>query len=74
MRYDVNPDGTIANGRVFFDITRIVPGDDAWDGIKVDQRGNVYAAGPAGIYVLSPAGEAPRHDHPARARGQLRLG
>ncbi len=57
MRYDVNPDGTIANGKLFFDITRSVPGDDAWDGIKVDREGNVYAAGPAGIYVLSPAGK-----------------
>ncbi len=57
MRYDVQPDGTIANGRVFYDITRTSPGDDAWDGIKVDQRGNVYAAGPEGIYVLSPEGK-----------------
>jgi gluconolactonase len=57
MRYDVAADGSIANGKVFFDITRSVPGDDAWDGIKVDQRGNVYAAGPAGIYVLSPEGK-----------------
>ncbi len=57
MRYDVQADGTIANGRVFFDITRTVPGDDAWDGIKVDRDGNVYAAGPEGIYVLSPAGK-----------------
>lgn len=56
MRYDVNADGTVANGRVFLDITRSVAGDDAWDGLKVDQRGNVYAAGPAGIYVLSPEG------------------
>lgn len=56
MAYDVRPDGTLANGQVFFDITTSEPGDDAWDGIKVDQRGNVYAAGPRGIYVLSPAG------------------
>jgi gluconolactonase len=56
MRYDVLADGTIANGRVFFDITRTVPGDEAWDGLKVDQRGNVYAAGPAGVYILSPEG------------------
>ena len=56
MRYDVRPDGTLENGRVFFDITTSEPGDDAWDGIKVDERGNVYAAGPRGIYVLDPAG------------------
>ncbi len=56
MRYEVAPDGTLANGRVFFDITRTVPGDDAWDGLKVDARGNLYAAGPEGIYVLNPNG------------------
>jgi gluconolactonase len=55
MRYEVTPDGLLADGRVFFDITRKVPGDDAWDGIKVDAHGNVYAAGPEGIYVLSPS-------------------
>jgi gluconolactonase len=53
MRYEVSPDGSISNGRVFYDITRTVPGDDAWDGLKVDQRGNLYAAGPAGIYVAN---------------------
>jgi gluconolactonase len=57
MRYDVQPDGTLANGRVFFDITRTVPGDDAWDGLKVDQEGNLYAAGPEGIYILTPEGK-----------------
>ncbi len=56
MRYEVVEDGRLANGRVFFDITRSVPGDDAWDGIKVDRQGNVYAAGPEGIYVLSASG------------------
>ena len=57
MAYDVRPDGTLENGRVFFDITTTEPGEDAWDGIKVDGRGNVYAAGPRGIYVLNPAGK-----------------
>ncbi len=57
MAYDVRPDGTLHKGRVFFDITRSEPGDDCWDGVKVDRDGNVYAAGPSGIYVLSPAGK-----------------
>lgn len=56
QRYPVRPDGTLGPGEVFFDLTRAVPGEDAWDGIKVDQRGHVYAAGPEGIYVLDPAG------------------
>lgn len=56
MRYAVQPDGTLANGRVFADLTR-VPGDQAFDGLKVDQKGNVYAAGPGGLLVFSPAGQ-----------------
>lgn len=55
MRYEVRPDGSLANGRVFYDATS-APGDEAWDGIKVDELGNLYAAGPGGIFVLSPEG------------------
>ena len=67
MRYPVRSDGSTGPGQVFFDITRTVPGDLAWDGLKVDRDGNVYAAGPEGIYVLSAAGKhlgtirAPEH-------------
>jgi gluconolactonase len=57
MAYDVVPDGTLSGGRVFYDITASEPGDDAWDGLKVDQQGNLFAAGPRGIYVLSPSGK-----------------
>jgi gluconolactonase len=57
MAYDVRADGGFENGRVFYDITRSEPGEDCWDGIKVDALGNVYAAGPRGVYVLSPAGK-----------------
>ncbi len=56
MRYDVRPDGTLANGTVFFDMT-FVPGETALDGMKVDQQGNVYVCGPGGIWVLSPEGK-----------------
>ena len=33
------------------------PGEDAIDGIKVDEAGNLYVCGPGGIWVLSPDGE-----------------
>ena len=56
MRYEVRPDGTLANGIVFLDATA-EPGEQAWDGLKVDQRGNVYAAGPGGVWIISPAGK-----------------
>jgi gluconolactonase len=55
MRYEVVPGG-LANGTVFLDLTRI-PGEQAFDGLKVDQKGNVYAAGPGGLLVISPAGQ-----------------
>jgi gluconolactonase len=56
MRYEVNPDGTLSNGKVFYDMTN-APGDDAIDGIKVDQQGNVYVSGPGGLWILSPSGK-----------------
>jgi len=53
MVYDVKADGTLANGRKFFDATK-VPGDGVPDGMKVDHAGNIYATGPAGIMIFSP--------------------
>lgn len=68
MCYEVQANGTLRNGKVFFDLTN-APGEDAIDGIKVDQSGNVYVSGPGGLWVLSPLGEhlgtinAPQHVH-----------
>jgi gluconolactonase len=56
MRYEVDGDGSLTNGEVFADLTD-APGDDAIDGLKVDEAGNVYACGPGGIWVLSPEGD-----------------
>jgi gluconolactonase len=49
LRYDVQPDGTIANRRVFVEMSS--------DGIKADQRGNVWGAGPDGVRVFSSEGK-----------------
>jgi gluconolactonase len=56
MRYDVSPDGHLANGRVFYDATSSTE-DGSPDGLKVDQKGNVYSAGPGGVWVFSPEGK-----------------
>ncbi len=56
LRYDVNPDCTLSNGTLFFDMTE-APGDDALDGMKVDQNGNVYSTGPGGLWIISPEGK-----------------
>lgn len=56
MRYDVNPDGSVKNGRVFYDATsETAPGLP--DGMKVDSKGNLYCAGPGGLWVFSPEGK-----------------
>ena len=56
MAYDVTADGRLANGRKFFDATKI-PGDGVPDGMKVDSAGNIYATGPAGIMIFSQQGK-----------------
>jgi gluconolactonase len=67
-RYEVNPDATVKSGSIFFDMTG-EPGDDAIDGIKVDERGNLYVSGPGGLWIISAAGKhlgtiiAPMHPH-----------
>ena len=55
MRYDVSPDGSLAHGRVFFDMTG-APGEEALDGMKVDRAGNLFVSGPGGVWVLSADG------------------
>ena len=56
MRYDVKPDGTVANGKVFADVSA-EPETGLPDGMKVDSLGNVYATGPGGLWVFSPEGK-----------------
>lgn len=51
--FDVQPDGTIANDRVFGE----EEGDTGKpDGMKADIHGNVYLTGPDGIWVFAPDG------------------
>lgn len=54
-RYDVKPDGTLANGKVFFDMNQ-TDDDEALDGIKVDTAGNIFASAPGGVWIISPEG------------------
>src|SRR6478672_1210053 len=57
--FDVRDDGTLANGRVFAE--GIGTGDlesgELVDGMKLDERGNVYVTGPQGVWVFAPDGE-----------------
>jgi gluconolactonase len=54
MRYDVERDGSLANGKLFLDLNG-EPGQEP-DGMKVDRRGNLYLTGPGGLWITDPAG------------------
>jgi len=68
MRYEVKSDGTLSNGKVFFDMTS-AEGEDALDGMKIDQKGNLYVSGPGGLWIISAEGKhlgtivGPEHPH-----------
>jgi gluconolactonase len=56
--YDVAADGSLSNGRPFLgDIGDGEVDHGAPDGMKCDERGNVWVTGPGGVWVISPAGE-----------------
>jgi gluconolactonase len=52
--FDVQPDGSLSNGRTFHDLNVSEPG--APDGMKVDSEGRLYCTGPGGVWVLDPEG------------------
>ncbi len=53
LRYDINPDDTVSNGRVFV--------NHGGDGMRVDRKGNLYTTGGGGfganIQITSPDGK-----------------
>ena len=58
MAYKLDDDLNIDGGRVLFDANSL--GQNRVgnpDGLKVDQRGNLFATGPGGVLVLSPDGK-----------------
>lgn len=56
LRYPVNHDGTLGRGTVLYDATGSTE-QGLPDGMKIDQKGNIYAAGPGGVLILSPNGK-----------------
>lgn len=56
MRFEVKPDGTFGESKVFFDVTQQTA-EGLPDGMKVDKSGNLYCTGPGGIWIFSPEGK-----------------
>ena len=58
--FDVQDDGTLADGREFFDAGQLAKDKNNLglpDGLKVDEKGNLFATGPGGVLVISPHGK-----------------
>jgi gluconolactonase len=56
-RYPVKRDGTLGAGTLFADLTQAVPGEEALDGMKVDQLGHLYVSVAGEIWIFDAAGK-----------------
>lgn len=57
--FDVAADGTLENGKVFYDAAALAKDPEnkgSPDGMKVDRAGNIFATGPGGVLVFDPDG------------------
>ena len=55
--FDVAPNGTLTKKRRLLDaLPWAAARQGAPDGLKVDDSGNIFAAGPGGVYVIDPGG------------------
>lgn len=66
--YDVAPDGTLRNGRVFGGAPGVA------GGLKTDEAGDVWAAGPAGVLHFDPEGRFVKAIAIPEAAGNLNWG
>lgn len=58
MVYDVDKDGLIKNGKLFYDATELVGKLKGLpDGLKVHKNGWIFATGPGGVLIFTPEGE-----------------
>jgi gluconolactonase len=58
IAFPVKEDGTLGEGKVFFDTTKRAREKEKYpglpDGMKVSQDGIIWATGPGGVYILTP--------------------
>lgn len=59
MAYDLQADGTVKNGRVFFDAQPLKSRErkGGCDGLKTDTLGNIWTTGPGGVLIISNTGK-----------------
>lgn len=56
--FTVKEDGTLADAKILFDASPLMAGPKGLpDGLKVDEKGNIFSTGPGGVLVISPEGK-----------------
>jgi gluconolactonase len=66
MEFDIDKDGNIIDKKVFYDATDLVGQEPGLpDGLKVDEKGNIFASGPGGIWIFNAE---------ARVLGKIKTG
>lgn len=54
--YTIDSNGSLTNGKVFYDAGN-EKGPGGCDGFKIDKNGNVFAAGPGGVWIFTQTGK-----------------
>jgi len=54
--YDIKGD-SLTNGKLFYSTNGVTNGKNGPDGLKIDNNGNVFAAGPGGIWIFNIDGK-----------------
>ena len=57
--YDIKNDGSLSNGKLFFDAS-LLPKEDnkqTTDGLKIDTEGNIWSSGPGGLLIINKEGK-----------------
>tara|TARA_B100000949_G_scaffold156319_1_gene137436 strand:+ start:2194 stop:3234 length:1041 start_codon:yes stop_codon:yes gene_type:complete len=59
MAYNIQQDGSLDEGRIFFDATSLIESGfvGSLDGLKVAQDGTIFSTGPSGVLVITPEGK-----------------
>ena len=55
--FNVAPDGSLSGERLFASAIQSPSQNGGPDGMKCDQRGNVWVTGPGGVWIYAPSGE-----------------
>jgi gluconolactonase len=59
MSYPIKPNGSIGTGKLLFDASYLNQQglQGAPDGLKIDEKGNIFTTGPGGVLILNPNGK-----------------